>query len=220
MPLVGYWPLNETSGNTAQDYSGQGNDGSLKNGAGPSGTGTVTGPLGQSAYSFDGSDDYVDLPDVSVGNTFTVSVWVKADTIDSSRDTFVGGYDNDSDSWQFFLAVDNDGEFHFGQNDGSLSPQRTFGSPSTGEWHHLAAAGDGNTTKIYLNGREMAEGSVSGFHQSPLEPHFGSSTGSVNFFHGNISEVRLYNHALTPREIQYLYETAQRGRMVTGKRRG
>ena len=54
MTLIGYWPLNENSGK-AYDRSGNGNHGSL-NGAVTQGE---TGLLGNTAYDFDGNDDYI-----------------------------------------------------------------------------------------------------------------------------------------------------------------
>ena len=50
--LVGWWPLNEYSGSTAYDLSGNDNHGSLNSGV----TQGVAGKGGLTSYSFDGSD--------------------------------------------------------------------------------------------------------------------------------------------------------------------
>ena len=75
--LVGWWPFN---GN-ANDESGNGNDGTVN---GPTLTTDRFGNA-NSAYDFDGVDDYIRIPDApefDFGiNDFTISVWVnKPDT--------------------------------------------------------------------------------------------------------------------------------------------
>ena len=71
--LFGMWKLDETSGLTAADSSGNGNDGTLNNMTGNEWT---TGPV-EGALAFDGNNDFIDgIGDCPTGN-FTVSAWVK-----------------------------------------------------------------------------------------------------------------------------------------------
>jgi len=55
--LVGYWKLDEGSGSTSVDSSGQGNDGTLSPATGGQDK-WVTGKRGN-ALNFDGSNDYI-----------------------------------------------------------------------------------------------------------------------------------------------------------------
>jgi hypothetical protein len=71
--LVGYWSFNEGAGTAAMDSSGNGNTGTLINGptwvSGKSGT----------ALSFDGADDYVEIPEtqsLNLSSALTVSAWI------------------------------------------------------------------------------------------------------------------------------------------------
>jgi hypothetical protein len=57
--LVGRWKLDETSGTTAVDGSGRGNDGTLVN----SPVSIAPGFRGGRALSFDGVNDYVEIGD-------------------------------------------------------------------------------------------------------------------------------------------------------------
>ncbi|MHC4629535.1 MAG: hypothetical protein ACYTDV_21380 [Planctomycetota bacterium] len=71
--LVGWWRLDDGSGTTATDSSGNGNDGTL--------TGGPTWALGRlsGALEFDGVDDYVEVPHaqiLTVDNEVTVMAWV------------------------------------------------------------------------------------------------------------------------------------------------
>ena len=75
--LVGYWSMNEGTGTTAYDGSGNGNNGTLTNG--PQWT---TGKVG-GALQFDGVDDYVEVPNstgLNPSDTITIEAWVKGDS--------------------------------------------------------------------------------------------------------------------------------------------
>lgn len=80
--LVGYWPFDEGSGSVAHDTSGQANHGPVY------GATWTTGRSG-SALSFDGSNDFVTLPNVDLWDfgteSFTVTAWFKSDASDTSR---------------------------------------------------------------------------------------------------------------------------------------
>ncbi len=85
---VAYWPLNETSGNTAFDYAG-GHDGTYQGGytLGQPGIPATAASIGATNYSagFDGSSGYVDIPvgNLNITGPITVIAWI--------RDAFGGG---------------------------------------------------------------------------------------------------------------------------------
>jgi len=90
MSLVHHFKLNETSGSTATDSAGSA-DGTI-NGAtlGVSGATGVT----DTAYSFDGSNDYIEVPDQQVPENLTISCWVNWDgpyATTDDRDMIVSG---------------------------------------------------------------------------------------------------------------------------------
>ena len=78
--LVGYWSFDEGEGSTAYDYSGHGNHGTIY------GAQWVTGVAG-TALSFDGSDDYVDVPNIDRPTGFSVAIWAR---LDEWKDTWWG----------------------------------------------------------------------------------------------------------------------------------
>src|SRR3989344_5541950 len=79
--LVGHWAMNEGSGSTAYDFSGNGNGGILQGGM--SSTGWVLDtPLSNGAYAleFDGTNDYVSAGNGSALNItgdVTIATWFK-----------------------------------------------------------------------------------------------------------------------------------------------
>ena len=81
--LVGLWSFNgdDISGTTAYDRSSGGNNGTLT-----SGPTAVKGKVGQ-ALSFDGTDDYVSIPDLSLAAStgVTLSAWVNPSVVDSTQ---------------------------------------------------------------------------------------------------------------------------------------
>src|SRR4030042_6620249 len=74
--LVGWWRLDDGSGMTAADMSGNGNDGTLRGD-----TAWVTGHLGK-ALQFDGVDDFVGVPHADIltmDNEVTVMAWINTE---------------------------------------------------------------------------------------------------------------------------------------------
>ena len=75
--LVGHWAFDEGSGSVANDGSGNGYHGSLE--YGPTWTASVGCRIG-GCLSFDGSDDYVRVPDTAelrITGDLTVSAWIR-----------------------------------------------------------------------------------------------------------------------------------------------
>jgi hypothetical protein len=74
---------------------------------------------------------------------------------------------------------------------------------STGTAYHVVGTFDGATTRLYVNGAEVASAAYT--TPAPVtgtELTIGSYDGGANFFHGVVDEVAVYNQALTPQAIQ------------------
>jgi len=96
--LVAYYPFN---GN-ANDESGNGNHGTV-NGA------TLTdNRFGNpnSAYNFDGSNDYIDAPTNFGYTTFTVTAWIKLKT----HQCYAGIVDGYHNKWEFVMDCQDGGK--------------------------------------------------------------------------------------------------------------
>jgi hypothetical protein len=222
MVLVGYWPLNESSGSTAKDHSGNENHGSINDG-GDSTVPGATGVLGQNAYSFDGSNNYVEISSRNIYDfdSFSVSLWIKTDGNLSSENfyTSLDSYSGDK-SWFTIQRNPNLDKFGFSVDNGSdVSGARVSDFPiNDGEWHHVVGVRK-KSQGIYLyidSESKKSSSDVSGTIISESDILIGArSTQMDRFWNGKISEVRIYNHALTPREIQYLYQVGNRGCQVT-----
>lgn len=211
MTLVGYWPLNESSGTTAYDNSGNENHGIVKDG-GDSTIPGATGILGQKAYSFDGNNDYIDYGNVlSLPDTgFAISAWVNINSFDTHNAIFFK-----NDSWQFVAHQDNRlwlGTFGTGHTTSTSIPK--------GVWVHLAVSYP-QSGKVYgwINGVRNSMGtSDNNVGSTSNSLYAGYRSYGEDYFDGKISELRIYNRTLTSSEVQYLRTVGERGLHTTSKK--
>ena len=209
-------PFNTESSSTAQDYSGYDNDGTV-NGAIWTSSGIVGG-----AYSFDGTDDYLSIPDAATldGNgtwsEMTMEAWVKADVSQTGRIILAKwgpstsrSYEvgiNSTGNTQLFAAVDN-GAY--------LETLYTDVNPLVpGTWYHVAATYKAGVVDLYINGvldatRSNAGGTIKASADS-LKIGARNPTPE-RFFDGDIDEVRIYPFALTAEQINQNYLQSKDG---------
>lgn len=186
----------EVSGVTAADASGNGNDGTLTNGA----------AFSAGAVTFDGVDDVITTPyDLSGDSEWTISLWLKGNSPDNdilfSRGQFVGG--------RLGLLYNPTGGFKF-QNEWQLNPSRySWSYTLDAEWHHLViinpATGNNIDTLLYIDGTlldQQASGAASNPNQATL--YIGGRNGTA-CWKGQLDDFRVYERILTSGEISTLY---------------
>jgi len=220
--LAGLWHMDEGSGSTTADSSGNGNTGTLSGATwvasdggqwdGRSGVGFSTGK----SLSFDGSNDKVTVNDSSsldITGDITIAVWIKPDTRPSGcswgdYEVLVSKRVSDSFTTNYQIYLEDDGR-KFSYWDGS----RRTGSfvPPTGSWSYLVAVvNDGaSQVKLYANGalQDTLTGNTGAANNYAL--CIGGAVQSITCnepFHGIIDEVRIYNRALSQAEIQRYYQ--------------
>ncbi len=196
--LVAHWPLDEGSGTTAYDISGNGLDGTLQ--GDPQ---WVAGKIG-GALEFNGNGDYIDCgndPIFDITEQVTLTVWVNAnDMANSQNNMWMGKGDHTyaikhqtGNYLEFFVY---DGDWH--------STQYTTNLESlNGEWHHMAGTYDGHELKFYLDGQLEITLAYEGTIETRDHPlTIGENSEETGrFFDGMLDDLRIYNHALTELEI-------------------
>ena len=217
MTLIGYWPLNEASGSTAYDHSGNENHGTLNGGV----TQGATGLLGDKAYSFDGNDDKVQASSLDVADRITASCWVYFNSF-AGNDYIINDYSG-SGQWFLLSVNDTDGTLQFAVDDSSTKlTVQSNQKLSTGNWNMVTASysRSSNKMKVYLNGSKVGEESksLSSIAWSDNVYFAGRGEDNNRQMTGRISEVRIYNRPLTPSEVQYLYSVGKRGLQTTSKK--
>jgi hypothetical protein len=171
------------------------NDGTDNTSAGYS-----TGVYGQ-AKDFDGTDDEVVAGSTGVisdASAHTVSVWFCSD--DNTGDRTIWNSNGVG-------AQIDDGVLQTGIYDGSSYTESLSRSGiQTGKWYHLVTTFDGNNTyRLYLNGSQDHDGTLNPLLGIVDELTIGATTDGSNNFDGAVDDIRIYNQALTPRQVEKLY---------------
>ena len=166
---------------------------------------TNTTDSNRPAFSFDGSDDYVKLP-YHTGDMqqMTFAAWVKGSSTTAWQRIFDFG--NGEDEY-LFLTPTNGSAMRFEIKKGGvtqgLNATTTLG---TGTWKHIAVTIDADKVTIYVNGTENASTTGITLRPSDIAPAM-SYLGRSQFdadpaFKGMMSDVRIYNYALTASEVK------------------
>ncbi len=171
-----------------------------------------TDPVGQpdKAYCFNGSEyDYISTPLEVQSAAGTVSAWARVDSFETGvnkLNLILGQWDNlqlglgDSS-----LGADGQWVFRFRNGSGSL---RTVVGPLAviGQWVHVAGVWTGSELILYLDGASVATLPSVGNDTAEGNLLIGrhSHLYGQNYWFGAIDDVRIYDRALTPEEIDLL----------------
>ena len=192
-------------------------NGSLMNGASLS-----TGKIGQ-AFTFDGVNDYVSLPNNSLNlTTFSISAWVNPSNTVGSRTilnsaNYVSALDY---GWKFRII---DGQLSLQIfSTGGLINEYKGGGISTNTWTHVSATRINGSTKLYINGSLVGSQTSGSINNNPnftttTYCSIGSLTSAVSpisFFIGSIDSINVWQKELTQSEITELYNSGN-GKQIT-----
>lgn len=213
--LVGAWcPFLGPSGLTLFDWSGFKAHGTLNNAELStdypiSHNGKNTGY----ALDMDGSDDGVTVPNaphLNLSTQLTLSGWLNLRTLGSGSavDMLIRkGSDNPND---YQLAV-RAGVGAIFLTDADGGGHRTTLSITTGSWFHLCGTWNGTNTIIYINGGNEVASST--YQTSPISPDtrdvFLGGRTSGDICDGFVDDFRIWNRALTAREVLELFQTGR-----------
>ncbi len=212
--LVGYWNMDEGSGQAAKDLSGNGNNGTL----GAIATAGADDPVWSKGKNggglkFDGKDDYVDAGNgASLNNSigtgsFTVSTWLKTAVKPSEqRADIVWKYSG----WGFLTRQrQTTGYYEIFLYDGtnSVVAAATDKDYADNNWHYFTAVRNKASNKVYIY--------IDGIQKDVQNDTTNNLTNSANlliakkfnysYFSGSIDDVRIYNRALSAEEVRYHY---------------
>jgi len=187
--LVGWWKLNEGSGNTAIDSSGNGFDIPLQNSRWENGLfGGAVHFRGEGEGRLDGFN--------YSNNAITVCAWVW-------HEAFVIGNQERYVTVSSEVAVirkESDGRLHFYiKTGGSLQHLRVSDVLRERQWHHVAGTWDGLTQRLYYDGVEIASQAPGGVLADTSGVRLSTASESIN---GMLDDVRIYTRALMPEEIE------------------
>jgi len=205
--LVGYWKMDESSWGSVVDSSGNGNNGTAYGGA------TVTsGKFGNGGIFSSASSQYVSVTSstsLQPSDKISIATWVY--------------WTGSGSTVEFITAKGSEHyEIHTGGGGGSNGIRWI---PTNGvyidtgaskflsnQWNHLVTVYDSatNTGKVYVNGSDTgATQTGSGALQTDsTDFQIARRANASYYFNGKIDETRIYNRALSPKEVRDLYNWA------------
>lgn len=220
---IGHWKLDECQGSVAHDSSGFNNHGNIL--IGQNGTQTTlgtcqtstsaawtNGAVGKvnSSLNFDGTDDYVSIPDSPslTVNEITIAAWVKNN---NSGDSFQRIVDKTyNQEYAFFLGPTGTIGVSLVTNTSSIDAWNLLPNAITdSNWHHVAFNWSATTKKItvYVDGVAKINTTLNGDRiadtNNPIT--IGDRVSLDRSFNGKIDDVRIYNYALTSEQIKQVY---------------
>ena len=201
--LMGWWKLDEGTGTTAVDWSGQGNHGEIRGG-----TEWIDGYDG-GALRLLGQDGYVNLPIGAViasMDSTTITSWVNFSNaggawqrifdFGSGTATYIMLCPRTGTAGPMHLAIRAGGQGH-----SDIDAPETL---PTG-WHHVAAVITRGDMKLYLDGVVIASGSA-----ATVPSDLGNTSSNWlgrsqyvadGYFNGSLDDFRIYNYTLSTDEI-------------------
>ena len=214
--VVGAWHFDEGNGTITHDTSGEENDGTLydantTNDDGNTPPQWIDGKFGK-ALSFDGEDDYVEVPDPEeirfpANSSFTIAVWYNS----------VDNYSTGTGSWQYMIYKGGAGYVAIGASPEGLGAFEWNGevekgvSVTDGDWHFIVCvreeSGEGF---LYIDGELVADSKYdSGEVANTASNLFiGQRHDGAYRTVGIVDEVCIYNRTLSGGEISDLYNNS------------
>lgn len=206
------WLLNEASGTTAADATGNGNTGTYTGGY----TLGATGPSGVSATatSFNGSTGFVlENSSGSSPDTFTIECWFKTSSADVALAGFsASGVPDGGGNQDRNLTLNSSGQLDFFVYAGGESDLVTSGAYNDGAWHYVAAVFSATTQAIYVDGTLKASqaGYAPGANYSGY--WMAAATGGYpTYLNGTQSAFAIYPVALTSGQVAAHYAATSGG---------
>jgi len=209
--MVGYYPFN-----------GNANDESTNNF-----NGTVMGASltfdrfnqANSAYSFDGVNNYIELPTTAIKglNSYSYSLWAKVSDLNNVNHGVLYSVGSTSTTRTQALTHQPTKNLYAGSYNVGNSPQQSYiqsDSISLSEWTHLVVTRNNSTMTFYINGVEINK--TNDANTNSQNANYGTDAGRAviggrstlenqYFFKGSIDDLRVYNRVLTANEVDLLF---------------
>ena len=195
--------LDEISGTTALDSSGEGNGGTLTGGS-------WVGARFMGGLAFDGSSsvDVVDADGLDLVDEFSIDWWMRTDSLSSDYEVvLMKGYPSN-----YAVLVNGDAlDFSGLMTDGTYAIlEVTPGTLGDGGFHHYAVVGSAGTLTIYVDGSTAGSTTLAADLEANADdlvvgrPSF---TTTSYFLHGTVDELVLRQRALDPTEVADLADS-------------
>lgn len=194
---IGYWKMDDRTGSSVVDSSGNGFTGSIQN------SGTFSSGKYGSALNLNGTSQYVIVnPQSGLNNTAgTLEAWVNPSSTPASDQFIVMGNRDGNRIYMLRLATTG----NLGLQVGTISIADTGIAIPANTWTHVSVSYNNGTYYAYVGGRQVASSTYTGLVTLNSYSTIGAYddlAGNVNsWFPGRIDEVKMYAYARTEKEI-------------------
>lgn len=210
--LVLYWKLDETSGSSAADASGNGNNGTLVGNAAFNSGGKLN-----YGVSMDGNGDRVDGPSRTPPAAYSMSIWAKQAATGGFK---ILGHQQDANLFTYCFVNSGNGvvNYVYETNNSTRIGRQTANNafPTDLAWHHVVVTWSGGTgatsIKIYVDGTQadttsLTTGTFANRQTNACTACIGGGSGvaSVNAWNGIQDEAGFWDRELTAAEVTKLY---------------
>lgn len=210
--LVAHWKLDETSGTSAADSSGNGHTGTYVN----TPTLNETGAFGSSkAVTFaSASTEYVEQSTLNwstLSSACTVAAWVKM-TDFAATYPIVGN----AGAGTVGLFVNTSGQLDVRLGGTTVGTNRLIAGTafSSGVWTHVCFTWDGTTLTLYTAG--VVDGSDGSMTTTFTSGNIRLARSTSAYTDGTLDDVRIYSRALSAADVAELYAyTGERYNLYT-----
>jgi hypothetical protein len=200
------------SGSTTwTDLSRNGNNGTLTPGV----SGLTFSRDGGGSLVFDGTDDYVATNYTLPSNTsFTITAWAKSSTASVQNRVFgnadsVSGTSGVDIIWGYVGSTQIYCVRRNGANNGTLDTQSTAITNLLTGWHQVVYTYSTTAgSLIYVDGTQVGSNTNTGF-SSALTFRVGRDGNGTDKFNGQVSQVQIYNRALSAQEVLQNYNATK-----------
>lgn len=208
--LQGYYPLDTNTGVQAYDASSNNNNGGTANGASWSiakvGNGLV----------FDGVNDSMTIPDAAantLAGPFTVSLWVKIDSLSNKAGSFVEilakGTSSTSRNYNIYASRAT-GFISISSSIAGVSKSANSNTNIVdGLWHHVVYTYGPTRGNIYVDGVQKSFFGTSG--ASSDTPAGVINVSEAGALQGGLDEIKLFNRELSADEVRDIYDSNNAG---------
>jgi len=215
--LIAYYPFTGNSLDaTSNHFDGVGHNGVVLT--------TDRKGASNSAYGFDGVDDYISVAHNNAFNfagDFTISVWIKvaATQVDSNINDIVRKWNGNAEGYPFSMSYLNSTNLsypnqllsaRFDSQTCGNAPNDFAPAITSDVFHHYVLVKQGNTLSNYVDNvlagqvTDTTQGSGCAI-QNTADVTIGTRGNLVRFFKGTIDDIRFYNRSLTTTEIASLF---------------
>ena len=176
----------------------------------------------QYSVDFDGSDDYMSIPDADIfsmgngsgtDNTFSISGWFNADSIGTF---YIATKDASGNREWSFRTVSNQLHFFAFGTGGGYIGRKYATSLNAGQWYHAVVTYDASKAssgiKLYLNGTRVddadyASGTFTASKNTTTEIRVAGVEVNSTYADGKVDELAIFNTELSASDVTAIYNS-------------